>query len=162
MENLAAIIKHRGKIYSLKEIPSIEIKLSDFENKIIEARLQGVSFCQIDDSKIKWHIDQIMLRGAAICGCALPNTEFFADIIGEELLDFILNYGYKELTYQEVLLALRFNAKGGFGLPTGLELEIISFFGNCFNIDYISKVLTNYGKIRTLLDRKLQNVIDGY
>jgi len=123
--------------------------------------LDGLSFNQIED-KVRWYIDQIMLRGAAISGCAVPNTEFFAEIIADELLIFILDFGYGDLSYNEILLALRLNAKGGYKYPTGLDLEIVPFFGNCFNIDYFSKVVSNYKIMRGLLDRKLQNYLDGY
>jgi len=102
-----------------------------------------------------------MLRGAAISGCAIPATEFFAEIISEELTEYILNYGYADLTYAEILLALRINSKGGYRYPTGIELEPVVFFGHCFNIDYFAKVISNYMAIRNLLDRKLQNIIDG-
>jgi len=103
-----------------------------------------------------------MLRGAAVSGCVVPGTEFFAEIIAEELTAFILEFGYKDLTYDEIILALRINSKGGYKYPTGVDLEPVVFFGNCFNVDYFSKILSNYMVIRTLLDRKLQNVIDGY
>ncbi len=146
----------------LNEIGSTGIKLTELENKIISARLEGLSFNQIDTNKLRWHVDQIMLRGAAISGCVVPATEFFAEIISEEITEFILGFGYGELTYAEILLAMRFNSKGGFKFPTGVELETISFFGYCFNVDYFSKVLSNYNTIRNLLDRKLQNFIDGY
>jgi hypothetical protein len=110
---------------------------------------------------MRWHIDQIMLRGAAISGCIVPGTEFFAEIIAEEITVFILDFGYRDLAYDEVLLALRINSKGGYRYPTGIELEPVSFYGNCFNVDYLAKVLVNYMAIRNLLDRKLQNIIDG-
>lgn len=135
--------------------------LNEFENKIIEARLKDVSFCQIDESKIRWHIDQIMLKGAAISGCALPNTEFFADVISDEIMAFILEFGYEELTYAEIILAMRVNSKGGLRYPSGIELEQVVFFGNCFNVDYFAKVISNYMAVRNILDRKLQNFIDG-
>jgi len=102
-----------------------------------------------------------MLHGAAISGCPLPSTEFFAEIIADEILDFILNFGYSELTYEEILLALRINSKGGFRHPSGLELETIYFSGNCFNVDYFAKVLSNYSIIRRYVDNKLKNYIDG-
>lgn len=129
---------------------------------IIEARLTGVSFSQIEYDTVRWHIDQIMLRGAAISGCCVPATEFFAEIIAEELTNFISNFGYSELTYEELLLALRINSKGGYKFPSGIELDSVPFFGNCFNIDYYSKVLSNYLSVRKMLDRKLENHIDGY
>jgi hypothetical protein len=128
----------------------------------LKARLSGLAFSQIDPDKVRWYIDQIMLKGAAISGCAIPNTEFFAEIIGDELLAFISDFGYGDLSYEEIVLALRINAKGGYVYPSGLELEPVSFLGHCFNIDYFSKVMSNYLKIRSLMDRKFQNIIDGY
>ena len=103
-----------------------------------------------------------MLRVASICGCALPNTEFFARFIAEEIATFILDFGYEELTLEELLLAFRFNAKGGMKYPSGTEVDQVPFFGNCVNVDYIAKVLSNYMVFRKVLDRKLQNKIDGY
>lgn len=146
----------------LKEIKDILPKMNDYEYCILAARQKGVSFCQIPKMEIQWHVDQIMLRGAAIGGCAVPNTEFFAEIIADELKLFIINFGYSELTYEEILLALRFNAKGGLRHPSGLEIESVPFFGVCFNIDYFSKIIFNYMQMRNQLDRKIQNKIDGY
>jgi len=136
--------------------------LNNTELAVLNARLTGVSFCQIDDFKKSWHIDQIMLKAAAIAGCSLPNTDFFANVIAEELTHFILNLNKGELTYEEILLSLRLNSTGGYRFPSGLEMEQITFFGNCFNIDYFSKVAANYMLVRNQLDRKLQNFIDGY
>ncbi len=102
-----------------------------------------------------------MLHGAGISGCPLPSTEFFAEIIAEEILEFILNFGYADLTYEEILLALRINSKGGFKHPSGLELDPVPFYGNCFNVDYFAKVMANYQVIRNYVDRKLQNYLDG-
>jgi hypothetical protein len=106
-----------------------------------------------------------MLRGAAVCGCNIPDTDFFAKFIAEEISAFILDFGYAELTLAEIILAFRINAKGNFKNYAnfiGLDIEQISFYGNCINVDYVAKVLSNYLTIRNLLDRKLQNKIDGY
>lgn len=145
----------------LNEVSNLKIPLNEFESKIIAARLESVSFCQIEESKLRWHIDQIMLKGAAISGCALPNTEFFADVISEEIKSFILEFGYEELTYHEIILAMRANSKGGLKYPSGIELDQVVFFGNCFNVDYFAKVISNYMAMRNILDRKFQNFIDG-
>lgn len=103
-----------------------------------------------------------MLKGAAVSGCALPNTEFFAEIIAEELLSFIMDFGYSDYAYDEIILALRFNAKGGLKYPSGTVIEQVQFLGTCFNIDYFSKIMENYKIVREVLDRKFQNIIDGY
>lgn len=112
--------------------------------------------------KLRHSIDQVMFRGAAISGCPLPQTEYFAAYIAEELEIFIKEFGYGILTYKEILLALRLNSKGGLKTPSGLEIDQIAFSGACFNVDYISKILSNYRAIRNFLDRKFENQLDGY
>lgn len=111
---------------------------------------------------LRYSIDQIMLRGAAIAGCALPKTEFFAGFIAEELTIFINEFGFSEFTLNEILLALRINSQGGAKTPSGLVIDQVPFSGVCFNVDYISKVLGNYKTLRNYLDRKLENQLDGY
>lgn len=128
---------------------------------IVESRMKGVSF--IDDlGREKINADQIMLRCASFSGCPLPNTEFFADIISEELVIFISTCGYGGLTQAEILLAIRINYNSALRFPKGLEVERVEFFGNCFNVSYVAKLLANYMQIRNMLDRKFQNYLDGY
>lgn len=138
------------------------IKLTKTERRIIDARLVGVSFSQLSEKEVKFTVDQIMLRVAAICGCALPNTEFFAKFISEEISKFILDFSYGDLTLEEILLAFRLNSYGGLRFSSGEPMNTIAFTGNCVNVDYIAKILSNYISIRNFLDRKLQNKIDGY
>lgn len=128
----------------------------------MEARQDGLPFSELDEDESKTSIDQIMLRGAAICGCPLPHTEFFADIISDEIKKFVNDFGYSDLTLEEILLSLRVNSKGGLRHPSGVEIEQVGFIGNCFHVDFLSKVLNNYFAFRTNLDRKFQNHLDGY
>ncbi len=127
--------------------------LNVLEKRIIYSRCTGESFCQLNDNDLKIAVDQIMLRVAAICGCSLPNTDFFAKFIADEILLFVMDFGYKEYTLDEILLAFRINANAA---------ETIPFSGICININYLAKVLDSYRNTRNLLDRKLQNKIDGY
>lgn len=159
-QNLAATLKHREKSYSLQELKNT-IKPHPIEKKIIDCRCKGLSFCQLAKDELVYAIDQIMLRGAAISGCALPQTEFFAGFISSELSIFINKFGYGELTLEEILLAMRLNSKG-LWYPSGLEIDPIQFTGVCFNVNYIAKVLANYMIMRNQLDRVFQNQIDGY
>jgi hypothetical protein len=103
-----------------------------------------------------------MLRVAAICGCALPNTDFFAKFIGEEIRVFLLDFGYESLTLAEILLAFRLNAKAEMKYPGGQDLEHVHFTGKCLNVDYMASVLENYMIFRKTFDRSLQNKLDGY
>ena len=130
------------------------------EIQIVKARSIGVSFNQFDYENSKTNIDKIILRGAAITGAFLPNTEFFADIISNEVYIFITEFGYGDYTLAEILLALRINEKGGMPLPSGNRIDPIQFTGNCFNVSFLAKVLDNYRLLRLGLDRKLENYLN--
>lgn len=137
-------------------------KLAEVEIKILKARNSGVSFCEMDDEFCRTVLDQIMLRGAAIYGCSLPQTDYFAGFIAEELKIAINNLGFGEMTEEEILLAMRLNCEHALKYPSGIEIEKISFVGNTFNVYFISNVLEKYTILRNHLDRKIQNQIDGY
>lgn len=158
----ASILRHNQKIYLLAEWPKEKMKLTEIEQLIIEARLIGNSFSMLSEDDLKYSCDQIMLKGAAISGCALPQTEFFAEIISGQICEFICKFGYGELTLNEIVLSLQINAKTGLRFPTGSEVEQVQFVGNCFHVDYLSRVLSNYMALRNLLDSKFKNFIDGY
>lgn len=136
--------------------------LTEVEKKIAESRLTGKSFFELEENEIRFSTDQIIFRCAAEFGCALPSTEGFAEIISDELLIFIKDFGYGELTVEEVFLAMRLNSKGGLKFPSGVDVEAVVFTGNCVNVNFISKILSNYLAIRNILDRKLQNLLDGH
>lgn len=151
--NLAEILKHRGKNYSLKDLPDTE-NLTFLDKKIIAARCKGVSFCNLNELDTAHAIDQIMMRIAALHGCAIPNTEFYARHIADEIKIYFNEFGYEYLTLEEILLAFRVNSQAG--------SERINFTGLCVNVEFISKVIDEYLIKRNLLDRKLQNKLDGY
>lgn len=132
------------------------------DNRIIKARGEGTSFCEMDYDEAKSTIDNILLSGAAITGAPLPSTEFFANFISKEVFIHLTEFGRGELTLDEVLLALRINSLGENKMPSGNPMEQVSFYGNCFNVDFLSKVLGNYMIFRNNLDRKLGNYLDGY
>jgi len=138
------------------------LNLTKVELLIIECRKKGASFVEMTDKDRRVALDKIIVKTAAISGCPLPNTDFFADIVCEEMYEFMLEFGYEELTLAEISFALRMNMKVGLKYPNGIEIETIPFSGHCFNVTYISKILSNYMQLRNLLDRKLQNYIDGY
>lgn len=161
-QSLAAILKHREKTHLLEELETESLKLTEVERMIIKARLSGLSFCQFEEKELKEKSDMLILSTAAVSGCSLPQTDFFADLIVSELIIFLRKFGYGELTYEELLLAIRINCKGGLRFPSGLEIERISNIGNCFNIDYLARVLSNYMALRNILDGKFKNRIDGY
>lgn len=127
------------------------------EKMVCEARGSGVSFEDMDKDDREVASDEIMLRIASICGCALPNTDFFAKYISEEIEHFIMKFGYSGYTLEEIILAFRLNS-GGYGVG----YDHVQFTGVCVNVDFIAKVLINYSEVRKTLENKIKNKIDGY
>lgn len=143
-------------------MPKSNLRLTEVEDRIVEARLKGAAFCQIDEKDLKLAMDQIIVRGAAMMGCELPITDFFADLIADEIEQMILKFGYSKYTLEEILLSMRLNINGGLRWPSGIEIEYVPFSGRTFNAAFLSKTLKNYKSMRDLLDRKLENFIDGH
>lgn len=160
MESKSSILKHRGKSYLLQELQ--HPKLNEIEKLIIEARINGLSFCQIDDTSIKCGVDDLFIKTAAVTGCSLPQTEFFAAAITDELTVFLNDFGYGDLTFEEMYLAIRMNTKVGLKYPSGVDVDQVEFSGNTFNLQWFSKILSNYMVFRGIVDSKFRNKIDGY
>lgn len=144
----------------LKESVS-RLTLSNIDLLIIDARYSGLSIFEIDPELIRAEIDEILIRGSAIYGCKLPISDFFAKYLFEETYDLLIN-GYAEYTIQEVLLALRLNIIVRFKIIVGIDVEYIPFSGETFNVDFLSSVLNGYSSFRNNLNRRIQNLIDGY
>lgn len=138
------------------------LKLKEVEKLIVQSRLKGLSFHQLNEDEIRYVTDKIIIHGSGIVGCAMPSTEGFAEVIHEELVILISDFGYKDLTLDEILLALRLNFIPTLKFPSGVDCEYIPFIGVCFHVDFVAKILAKYMTFRTILDRKFENHIDGY
>lgn len=136
--------------------------LTDLELKICNARISDISLFTFDKKELPGIFNTILLRICALSGSTLPNDESFIFIIREELIDFILNFGYEDYTASEITLAFDINCSINLKYPSGIDANRISLFGQYLSVDYISKILFNYSGLRNLLDRKFQNQIDGY
>lgn len=136
--------------------------LTKVEKLIAKNRMKGKSFVETEGNDRRVFCDQIIVRTAADTGCGLPNTDFYANVVCEEIEGLFIDLGYEELTLAEVILGLRLNMATGLRFPSGAEVEIVPFNGSNFNVGFLAKVLQNYMSLRTCLDRKLQNHLDGY
>ncbi len=136
--------------------------LKKVEMLILDARERGLSFSEQNELQLRTSTDKIIFRCAAVAGCEMPYTELFASVLSEQIISFILKFGYELLTVDEVLLAMEINLSPRSFWYTGVEIEEVTFIGKCVNLVFISKVLANYLLLRTLLDRKIQNHIDGH
>lgn len=162
MENFPAILKHRGKNFSLTDWRKELSNLTQLENLIIDARIDNVSFSSLEGNNLRVACDKIIIKCSAFYGCEMPYTDKFASVLSQEIHHFILTYGYENLSLEEIIIAMEINMNHTLKIPVGIEIQPFEFFGRCVNVSFLSKVLNNYMAIRNLLDRKIQNKIDGY
>lgn len=134
----------------------------EVDHKIIDARISGISLFEYQLSELEDSFDFVLLKIAGISGIKIPFDAAFIQIIKEQVVKFLLNFGYDELNLSEIILAFELNCKIYLKYPVGIEISHIPICGEHINVDYVSQVLYNYMTIRNLLDRKLQNLIDGY
>lgn len=90
----------------------------------------------------------IIFKVSVICGCQLPTHDAHINALEAEFLIFLHEFGYFNLTVEEILLAFRLNA--AYKLSERVEI-----YGAIFNIDYAGKVLRLYLSERQTLDSKL-------
>ncbi len=139
----------------LKNILPIEIL-------IVDSRVSSESISEMSDADLRVMADKVILECSTTTGCELPFTDFFAEGLSRSMISFLKEFGYDDLSLEEIILALKLNMRHRLKMPSGIEMEEVAFSGRCVNVGFISKVLWNYMQIRNLLDRKFQNHIDGY
>jgi hypothetical protein len=106
--------------------------------------------------------DQIILKCSAYTGAELPATDFFATTLSETIISFLLNMGYSDLNENEIIFSMEMNLNHSYRLPGGMQLVQAEFSGRCVNLTFIANVLSNYMAVRTHIERRFQNLIDGY
>jgi hypothetical protein len=129
-------------------------------SKILKSRLVGLSVSQLDAEVLKTEIDSVVVRVCSIYGIELPRTDMLADVIAKEFLSLILDFGYEDLTIDEIILAFQLNTVG-VKFPSGFDLEIIPFTGVTFNISFAAKILGNYMQVRKIMDGTFRNYLEG-
>lgn len=145
----------------MTDLPDISSKLTKIEKKIIEIRIKGKSFFELDETETRLATDKIMINGSSLYGCPLVESELLATAISKEIETYV-NDNYPEISEDEIMYALQINMQSDIRYPSGEEVSVIDFTGDQFNVFFLVRVVEKYMKFRNILDRKLQNFIDGY
>lgn len=145
----------------LAELANGSIKLTDNEKKIIDLRISGLSVLEtpIDESIVL--SDLCIFKTSAICGFSLSTSKEFADILNEEFRILLLDFGFSNLTFDEIIMAFRMNARGGYRYSgSGDFIQRVNSYSSFFSIDYAAQVLNNYMAIRNAIDSKIKDFIE--
>lgn len=148
----------------LKDVPEETVaRLMPIDLEIIKAR------CAIDFSIEELTLtdreniaDEIMISCSATFGCQLPASKEISDSVSKGIRKLFEREGYKDLSEEEIHLAMSFNFDQNVAFPDALEIQQVKNSGQFVNVEFVSKIVYNYMLIRKFLDRKLQNFIDGF
>ncbi len=165
MENLqskSTIIHHRGNELSLQELSQSYKRISEVEKKIVQAREAGLAISQLEIAELTEILGDVLINISVITGHKTPTNELYLELLIEELKVYLYEYGFDNLTIQEIILAFRLNCKCNFRYLSGDYAEPISIFGEYISVDYVSRVLHTYLTFRNILDSNLKNIVDGY
>lgn len=137
------------------------MNLDKFENAIVNARMSGLAVAETSPKELNILADVTIFKISAISGFSLPASDKFADVLNQEFLLLLLDYGFDKLTFEEIITAFRFNARGGYRLSSGDFVQQVTPYSTYFSINYAAKVLENYISFRNRLDYKIINFIQG-
>lgn len=131
------------------------------ERMIFDARCIGLSFSQLGSEQQSDVCSELIVKTATSTGLKLPTNETFCLVLEKQLIQYINDCGFSNFTAEEFDLSLLFNLENDIPLPSGIDIEKISPFGDAVSVSFISRLLKNYLIVRKMIDRKLQNFIDG-
>ncbi len=146
----------------LNEIQVDGIGFTPTDLKILDARITKNALIQFHKAGLRPEMSKVLSRVVAITGGKLPENENERLTLTIELIEFLIEFGYKLLNEDEIILGFQLNAAGDIKSSDGTPIPEIKLFGEYLNVHYFAKVLSNYMILRIQFDRKLQNFIDGY
>jgi len=123
---------------------------------------EGLSLNQIEDKILMDEFDETLYRISKISGVDVKSDEIDFELLKEELIIYLKNFGYLNYTVEEILLAVRLNSTPQYFQKNVLDVEKIKCSVKYLNVSYLSEVLANYSQLRVLVEKKVKNIIDGY
>ncbi len=129
--------------------------LNNTDRIIIKSRMIGEAVCDINKSELSILSDVCIFKISAISGFSLPSSEKYADILNEEFLIMLNEYGFSELTFEEIISAFRINAQGNYRTNGGDTIGTVIPYSTFFSINYAAAVLNNYVRIRKCGEYKI-------
>lgn len=131
------------------------LKLTTEQKMIMKSRFIGKSFWEIPEDLRRHTTDEIIIAASAITGAGLPETELLGKYLSEEIVELITNYGYEDLTVEEIISAIRINVTNMIKNPNGEDLPVVELPHRvCTN--FLGGVLRNYKILRNGLDRLIE------
>lgn len=109
------------------------------------------------EAELRVMADMCIFKVAAISGFTLTTADDFANVLRDEFLIFLNEFGYSCLTFEEIVTAFRLNAYGNIKTYYGDYIPQVKPYSSFFNLNYAGEVLGNYMNLRKGLDSRIIN-----
>lgn len=136
-------------------------KLSAIKKMIVNARRSGVSFWEISEDGVAHFTDRVIILTGSITGCEIPQMELTASALSDEIVALLNDFGYYELTLEEVILAVRLNFWPNLKNPAGNDF-VKAEAGVRVNTAFLGQCLYNYKVLRNVMETEFANKLKGY
>lgn len=146
----------------LQDLSRENLNLNQCEEKILDARLSDKSIIQFPTDDLAEVFDRILFMIVTVTGYDIPQNDTQLGMLRTDITNFILEFGYKLLNEDEIILAFKLNGAGICAFADGTGIPEVIATNNRVSTMFCGKVLSNYMILRTALDAKLKNLIDGY
>lgn len=150
-----------GKFHDFTGLEIDEKNLAWWEVEILKKRRGQPAFWEMPKPEAISVVSQIIHKGAAITGGELPPPIVLFDISVSEIFSFLVESGFDILSAEEIYFALRLGVTE-IKWSSGNEILPPVFQGKYFNLKYVADCLNTYLKMRTSLERKIYNELNGY
>lgn len=135
--------------------------MSAVKKMILEARRMGESFWEVEEDMVRNFTDRVIILTSGLTGTEIPGSELVATAVSDEIVRLLEDFGYSELTLEEIILAVRLNYMPGLKNPVGTDFEKAEA-GKRMNVAFLYRVLYNYKVYRDFMEREFENKIKGY
>ncbi|MEP6947711.1 MAG: hypothetical protein ABI863_00490 [Ginsengibacter sp.] len=124
---------------------------SSNEIAVYESKHAGLPFGKLSRQQLKIAVTGIALNISVITGCQLPIDQRHIDSLDHEISKFLTdNRAFSTLTFEEIMMAFRFNAAGKLD-------EKVKHWNNILNLDYLGEVLNLWVKLRDVVEKKAED-----
>ncbi len=155
-------MKHRDTNYLLKDFKGERTKFRLIDNLIFDKRCLDKN--SIEDNTFEENKNEaiaLIIKSCSVNGFKPIPTDLFLDNLCNTIIEFLLDFKYGELLWDEINLALVMNTHNELKYPSGEDYDQVQPNGNYFSLQFLTKVLSRYMIFRNNLDEMIKKMFDG-
>lgn len=103
----------------------------------------------------------LIVKSTTIMGFKIIPNEMFITDLSESIIEFLIDFRYDGLSWEEIYLAIRINGFSDKKQLSRIEFDYTPMETPHFNIAFLSSCLSSYMNVRNIVQSKIENMING-